>query len=77
MPTYSTLSAVLTFPILYHRITASPESEVSHKDHETQLPAMHRTTQNANPMSESIVQTLLELQQPGAMITALVSLFHA
>ena len=40
-------------------------------------PTPNRTTQNSNHMSESLVQTLLELWQLGAVTTALGSLFHA
>ena len=39
--------------------------------------APHRITQNPNPMSESTIQMLLELQQLRAVPTALGSLFHA
>jgi len=45
--------------------------------HWVQLLAPQRPTQNPNPMSESTVQTHLELRQLGAMPTALGSLFHA
>lgn len=37
----------------------------------------HSTTQNSNPLSQSIVQNLPRLQQPGDMTTAQGSLFHA
>jgi len=46
-------------------------------DHEVQLWAPQRTTQNSNPVLESIVQMLLELQQVGAMTTAPRRLFCA
>jgi len=54
-----------------------PQLEGTHKDHWVQLLAPHSTTQNSNPMSESGVQTLLELQQLEAIPTALGSLFRA
>lgn len=52
--------------------TEHPELERTHKNHWDNLPALHRTTQNLNPMSESI-QTRLELHQLGASTTALWS----
>lgn len=45
-----------------------------HKDHGIQLLALHRTTQNANCISEIIVQTLLELQLLGELTTSMESL---
>lgn len=54
-----------------HRFTAY--SHRNHEDHQIQLLASHRTTQKSKPMSESIIQMFLKLQQPGA----LRSLFHA
>ena len=39
--------------------------EETHKDHRVQLLAPHGNTQNSNPMSDSIVQMLLKLWQPG------------
>lgn len=45
------------------RIIEYPKSEWTHKDHWLQVLAPHRTIQNSNQMSESVVQTLLELQQ--------------
>jgi len=52
------------------------------QDHWVQLLAPHSTNQNSTPISESAVQKLLELQQPGAMHLgpeqwALGSPFHA
>ena len=47
----------------------------THKDHQVQLLPLHRTTLNC--MSESSVPVLLELQQLGAVPTALGILFHA
>lgn len=41
------------------------------RDHQVQFLALYRTTQNSNPKSEGIIQTLLDLQQFGAVITAL------
>jgi len=52
-----------------------PKVEGTQKDR-VQILALHRITQNPNPMSESIVQTLPELQQLGATTTALGSLFQ-
>jgi len=49
----------------------------THKVHQVQIPALHSTTQNSDHMSESGVQTLLELQQLNAVPTALGSPFHA
>uniref|UniRef100_A0A8V1AG12 LSM7 homolog, U6 small nuclear RNA and mRNA degradation associated n=1 Tax=Gallus gallus TaxID=9031 RepID=A0A8V1AG12_CHICK len=45
--------------------------EVTHKDHQVQLLVPRSTTQNPNPVSESVVQRLLE--QLGAVPTALGS----
>jgi len=61
---------------LNHGVTEYPDLEGTYKDHQVQLPVPHRTPQNLNPMSESIVQMLLELQQLVVMTTALGSLFH-
>ena len=60
-------------------ITEYPECEGTHKDQRAQFSNSwpHRTTQNSNPMSERIVQMLLELRLLGARITALRSLFYA
>lgn len=44
-------------------ITESPELEGTHKDRWVQLLARHRNTPKSDPMSESTVQTHLELQQ--------------
>jgi len=46
-----------------HRITEYPRLERTHKDFQVQPLAPHSTTQNPNPVSENVVQTLLELQQ--------------
>ena len=43
------------------------ELEETRGDHQVHLLAPHSTTQNSNIMSETTVQTLLELQQLGAM----------
>lgn len=48
----------------------------THKD-QVQLWLPKMTTQKTDPLSESVVQTLFEFQQLGAMHTALQSLFHA
>lgn len=45
------------------------------KDHQVQLLALHRMTQNSSHMFESTVQTLV-LWQTGAVTTALESLFQ-
>lgn len=52
---------------LQSRSTQYPECEGIHKDRRVQPLAPRRTTQNSNPMSENIVQTLLKLRQPGAV----------
>lgn len=57
-----------------HRLIEYPKLERIHKDHLVQAP--QRTTQKLDLMSESVVQTLLELWQPGAVITVLGSLFQ-
>lgn len=44
------------------RITKYPMLDWTHKD-QVQLLAPHRSTQNLNSVSETIVRTLLELQQ--------------
>jgi len=54
-----------------HTITEYPKLDGTHKDHRVQLLPPHRTTQKSNSMSESTVQTLLELQQLTAVTTAL------
>ena len=59
------------------RVIEYPELEGTHKDHRVQLLALHRTTQKPDCMSESTVETLLELWHLGAMPTALGSPFHA
>ena len=55
------------------RIIEYPELEGTHKDHQVQLLASQRTTQNSNTMSESTVLILLELHALGA----LACLFYA
>jgi len=54
-----------------------PNLEGTHKDHSVQTLLPHKTTQKPNPMSEGIVQMLLELWQLRAVPTALGSPFHA
>lgn len=54
-----------------HRIIEHPELEGIHKDQQIQLPAPDGTTQKSDCMTEGIVQTLLELQQLGAVTTPL------
>ena len=52
------------FSISYnHRIIKYLELEGTQKGHQVQFLTPHRTTQNSNSMSESVFQTLLELQQ--------------
>lgn len=46
-----------------HRTIEYPKLEGNHIDHGVQLLPPHRTTQKSGRMSESIVQTLPELQQ--------------
>ena len=48
----------------------------THKDHGVQLLSPQRTTQKSDHMTETTVQTLLELRQTRAMTTALGSLFR-
>lgn len=50
----------------YHRIIGYPQLEGNHEDR-IQLPAPQRTIQTSNPMSESVIQTLREIQQRGAV----------
>ena len=57
-----------------HRLTEQPELEGTHKGHRVQLLAPHSTTGKLSHLLETIVQTLLELRQLGAVTTALVSL---
>ena len=54
-----------------------PKLEGTHKNHRVQLLALHRTNQNPNPMSESVVPVVLELRQLGAVPAALGSLLCA
>jgi len=53
------------------------ELKGTHSDHWVQLPAPHSTTQKSDHITETVVQTLLELWQLSAVTTALGSLFHA
>ena len=55
--------------------TEHPRLEGIHKDH-VQLQSPHRTTRQSNPVPETALQMFLELQQLGAMTSALGSLFH-
>ena len=48
-------------PSLIDRIVEYFELEGTHKDHQVQLLALHRTTQKSNPMSESTVQILWQV----------------
>jgi len=50
-----------------HRTTEYPKFEETPEDHWVWLPAPHRTTQNSNSVSKSLVQTIFELRQLGAM----------
>lgn len=50
----------------YHRIIGYPQLEGNHEDR-IQLPAPQRTIQTSNPMSESVIQMLCEIQQRGAV----------
>ena len=59
------------------RITEYPMLEGTFKDHHIQPMALQSTTQNLKPMCESVIWTLLELWQLGAITTALGSLCHA
>ena len=54
------MSEVVCLPP-YNQRTVYSESEETHEDHQLQLLAPHRTTQKSNPVSESVVQMLLEL----------------
>ena len=60
-----------------HWLTEYPELEGTHKHHQVQLWAPHRAILISNLASESSVQVLHELPSPGAVHTALGSLFHA
>ena len=60
-----------------HGIIEYPELGGTHKDHQVQLLAPHRTTQKSDHMSESIVWMVFELRQLCAMTTALGSPFPA
>lgn len=46
-----------------HRIAEYLKLEGTHKDYKYQLRASRRATQNANPMSEGSIQTILEFCQ--------------
>jgi len=52
------MSEVVCLPPYNQRIVYS-ESEETHEDHQLQLLAPHRTTQNTSPVSENIVQMFL------------------
>lgn len=56
------------------RIIERPKLEETNKGHGVQLLVPHRITQKSDPLSESVVQMLLQLQQLGTM--TLESLFH-
>ena len=58
------------------RIIEYPMLEGTHKDHGVQLLTPH-PTQKSDPISVSIIQLFLELQQLEAMTAALGTLFHA
>ena len=62
---------------VYMESQSIPSEKRPPKDHQVQVIALHRTTQNSDHISESIVQMLLELQRPGAVTTALGSQFYA
>jgi len=67
---------------LYGKVRTESQSILSWKgpiriNEQVQLPAPHGTTQNSNPMFESSAQMPFELQQVGAVPTALGSPFHA
>jgi len=72
--------ALCSFSITpYHQTTESwniPSWKGPTRVTESNTWLQHRTTQNSNPMSGSIVQAFLELQQLDAMTTALGSLFQ-
>lgn len=55
----------------FHRIIKYAELEETHKDHQIQVLAPQRTTQNSNRVSESIVQMLLDLWRFTAATAAL------
>lgn len=59
-----------------HQIHRIPKLESAHRGHWIQPLAPHSTNPNSKRMSESRVQTLPELPQPGAMNTALRNLFQ-
>lgn len=60
--------------MLTHRITESPVSEGTHNN---PTPDSTQDHPHSNPISESSVQMVHELQHLSAMITDLGSLFHA
>jgi len=65
---YEVLLGILEYRHLYNHITRSREYlELggANKDYQVQPLAPQRTTQNSNPLSESCVQLLLELQHLG------------
>jgi len=57
-----------------HRIIECPELEGTHKAYQVQPLAPHRTSQNSNSMSESVVHMLPDFQQVAVLTTALGSL---
>lgn len=61
----------------HDRTIEQPEFEGTHQVYRVTLPAPHSTIQNSNPVSESVVQMLLKLQQIEAVPTAPGSLFRA
>ena len=58
-----------------HRIIECLKLKGAHKDHQVQLLAPPGTTEKLNPMSESVIQILLEFWQLGAVPTACGSLY--
>lgn len=70
-PGHKKVAAGLPVGSQNYKIIEYPYLEGIHKDHQAQLPAPNSTTQNSNPMSESIAHTLFELRQLGAVPTSL------
>lgn len=62
--------------VLCYRIIEYLKLESTHKDHEVQLHASHRTNPKSDHTTESIVQMLFEFKQLSAMTTALGSLYQ-
>ena len=54
---------MLTYVPVFHRIKEQPKLEGTYRDNQIQLLASHSTTEKSDPMSESVVQKLLELCQ--------------